>query len=73
MNRYERRPVAAAEAEVDFGDGEFRVTRPGTFVRCGVTGTPIPLDDLRYWNVELQEAYVDPQAKLARMGITLPG
>ena len=66
MNRYERRPVAATEAEVVFGDGEFRVVRPGTFVRCGVTSTPIPLDDLRYWSVERQEAYVDPQASLSR-------
>lgn len=69
MNRYERRPVAATEAELDFGDGEFRVIRPGTFVRCAVTGAPIPLDDLRYWNVELQEAYASPQAKLIRMGL----
>ena len=68
MNRYERRPVAATQAEVEFGDGEFRIVRPGTFVRCGVTGAPIPLDDLRYWNVELQEAYATPDAKLQRLG-----
>lgn len=72
MNRYERRPAAAAEAEIDFGDGEFRVVRPGTFVRCAVTGVPIPLDELRYWNVALQEAYATPQAKLARLGIPAP-
>jgi hypothetical protein len=73
MNRYERRPVAATEAEIEYGDGEFRVIRPGTFVRCAVTGTPIPLDDLRYWNVALQEAYLTPQAKLTRLGIAQPG
>ncbi len=69
MNRYERRPVAAVAAEVEFGDGEFRVLRPGGFVRCSVTGVPIPLEDLRYWNVERQEAYATPEAKLERMGI----
>lgn len=69
MNRYERRPAAATEAELDYGDGEFRVIRPGTFVRCAVTGMPIALDDLRYWNVALQEAYASPQAKLVRLGI----
>ncbi len=69
MNRQERRPIAAAEAELDFGDGEFRVIRPGSFVRCAVTGTPIPLDELRYWNVALQEAYASPQAKLTRLGV----
>ena len=47
--------------------------RPGSFVRCGVTGAPITLDDLRYWNVALQEAYASPQAKMARLGITIGG
>ena len=70
MNRFERRPAPAVEAEVAYGDGEFRVIRPGAYVRCGVTGVPIPLENLRYWNVERQEAYADPQAKLARLGIT---
>ena len=69
MNRYERRPVMAAEAEIEYGDGEFRVVRPGSFVRCGVTGAPIPLEELRYWNVERQEAYANPQAKLMRLGV----
>jgi hypothetical protein len=27
----------------------------------------IPLDDLRYWNVDLQEAYATPEASLKRM------
>ena len=73
MNRHERRPVAAAEAELDYGDGEFRVIRPGSFVRCAVTGAPIALDDLRYWNVALQEAYASPEAKMARLGIKIGG
>jgi hypothetical protein len=67
MNRFERRPRSAGEAEVEFLDGEYRVVRPGTFVRCGVTGRPIPLDELRYWNVDLQEAYSNPEAALARL------
>lgn len=71
MNRYERRPVSAGEAEVEFLDGEIRILRPGAFVRCAVTATPIPLDDLRYWNVDLQEAYVSPEAKLRKLGLKL--
>jgi hypothetical protein len=71
MNRYERRPVAAGEAEVEFLDGEIRVLRPGGYVRCAVTGTPIPLEDLRYWNVDLQEAYASPEAKLQKLGLKL--
>lgn len=68
MNRFERRPSpAAAEAQVTYLDGDFRVVRPGAFVRCAVTGAPIPLDELRYWNVDRQEAYADIAAKLKRL------
>jgi hypothetical protein len=69
MNRYERRPISAGEAEIEYLNGEIRVLRPGTFVRCAVTGTEIKLEDLRYWNVDLQEPYASPQAKLQRLGI----
>ena len=54
------------EAEVKYLDGDFRVVRPGTFVRCAVTGVAIPLEELRYWSVDLQEAYATPEAVLQR-------
>lgn len=69
MNRFERRPLLSEEAQVEFLDGDFRIVRPGIFVRCAVTGEPIPIDDLRYWDVDRQEAYSSPQAKLTRLGI----
>jgi hypothetical protein len=69
MNRIDRRPTAANEAVIDYLDGEFRVTRPGAFVLCAVTGVQIPLEELRYWNVDLQEAYASPEAKLERLGV----
>ena len=47
-------------------DGDFRVVRPGAFVRCAVTGVAIPLEELRYWSVDLQEAYATPEAVLQR-------
>jgi hypothetical protein len=50
----------AGEAEVKYLDGDFRVVKPGAFVRCGVTGVPIPLEELKYWSVDLQEAYATP-------------
>ena len=68
MNRYERRPLSAGEAEVEYLDGEIRILRPGTFVRCAVTGVPIPVEDLRYWNVDLQEAYANPRGQAAAHG-----
>ncbi len=72
MNRFDREPRPAGEAEVEFLDGEYRVRKPGAYVRCAVTGAPIPLEDLRYWNVDLQEPYAGPHAKLLRLGVKMP-
>ena len=66
LNRYDRSSPMAGEAEVKYLDGDFRVVRPGAFVRCAVTGLPIPLEELKYWSVDLQEAYVNPEAVLQR-------
>ena len=66
MNKMERRPSDAGEAKVEFLDGDVRIIRPGAFVRCAVTGQPIPLDELRYWSVDRQEAYATPAASMAR-------
>ena len=66
MNRFDRHPVDAGEAKVEFLDGDFRILRPGGYVRCAVTGEPIPLDELRYWSVDRQEAYASPAASMNR-------
>src|SRR5260221_11909801 len=62
LNRSDRPSPMAGEAEVKFLDGDFRIVRPGAFVRCAVTGVPIPLEELKYWSVESQEAYASPEA-----------
>ncbi|CAN1500935.1 Protein of unknown function DUF2093 [Rhabdaerophilaceae bacterium] len=62
-----RPPSLGTEAVLEFTNSDFRVVRPGTFVRCSVTGTPIALDDLRYWSAEKQEAYASPEAVLVRL------
>ncbi|MCX7898842.1 MAG: DUF2093 domain-containing protein [Methylocystis sp.] len=69
MNRYERQPLPATEALLEYLDGDYRVVKPGAYVRCAVTGEPIPLEELRYWNVDLQEAYAGPHAKLMKLGL----
>ena len=66
LNRFDRSSPMAGEAEVKYLDGDFRVLRPGAFVRCAVTGTPIPLEELKYWSVDLQEAYLSPEVVLQR-------
>jgi hypothetical protein len=68
LNRTDRAAPMPGEAEVKYLDGDFRVVRPGTFVRCAVTGVSIPLEELRYWSVDLQEAYATPEAVLQRIG-----
>lgn len=66
MNRFEPKFIGGREARVRFLDGDYQILAPGDFVRCAVTGEPIPLDHLRYWNVERQEAYAGPEASLKR-------
>jgi hypothetical protein len=53
-------------AQVHYGTPEITILKSGRFVRCAVTGKPISLEELRYWSVELQEAYVDGEAATLR-------
>ena len=54
-------------ATLHYGDGEFAVLKPGPYVLCAVSGRPIPLEVLRYWSVERQEAYFGAPEALSRM------
>ena len=66
MNRFEKFFGLRSEAKVRFLDGEFQVLNAGDFVRCTVTGQVINLEDLRYWNVDRQEAYASAEISLKR-------
>jgi hypothetical protein len=59
-------PPGHGEAQLQYLDGDFRVISPGTYVRCAVTDVRIPLDELKYWSVDLQEAYAQPASVLQR-------
>jgi hypothetical protein len=72
LNRTDRPAPMPGEADVKYLDGDFRVVRPGAFVRCAVTGVAIPLEELRYWSVDLQEAYATPEAVAQRQGTGYP-
>ena len=52
------------EAQLHYGQGEFVVLRPGRFVVCAQSGQRIPIDTLRYWSHERQEAYAGAQEAL---------
>ena len=66
MNRMDRDLRPEGLAELEYLDGEVRVVKPGSYVVCAVTGIHIPVDSLRYWSVDLQEAYATPAAALKR-------
>ncbi len=63
MNKHD---PGGPEAQVQYGDNEVTILRQGLFVRCAVTGERITLDELRYWSVDLQEAYRGPEEALRR-------
>ena len=66
MNRFEKLIGLKGEARLRYLDGEFQVLSPGDFVRCAVSGAPILLANLRYWSVELQEAYATAEISFDR-------
>lgn len=53
-------------ATLVYGPNGFKVIRPGHFVHCAVSGVPVPLEELRYWSVDMQEAYASAQIATRR-------
>ena len=45
------------KAKLIFKHNSFSIVEEGDFVLCAVSGKEIKLENLNYWNVELQEAY----------------
>jgi hypothetical protein len=43
------------------------VVKPGTYVLCAVSGKAIPIGQLRYWSVPLQQAYAGPEEVLKKV------
>ncbi len=48
------------KAKLNFKHNFFEIIEEGDFVICAVSGKEIPLQELNYWNVDLQEAYFSP-------------
>ena len=44
-------------AKIKYLPNNFEVIETGDYVECAVTGKKIEIENLTYWNVELQEAY----------------
>ena len=48
------------KAKVIFKHNFFEIIEDGDHVLCAVSGKKINIQNLNYWNVELQEAYYSP-------------
>ncbi len=48
------------KAKLFFKHNYFEIVEEGDYVLCAISGKEIPLQNLNYWNVELQEAYFSP-------------
>jgi len=59
--------AADRPAVLRFGPNGFQVLTPGKFVSCAVSGERIPLEALRYWSVDRQEAYASPEVATQRL------
>jgi hypothetical protein len=44
-------------AKIKYLPNNFQIIENGDYVECAVTGKQINLENLNYWNVELQEPY----------------
>ena len=45
------------KAKLIFKHNSFDIVENGDYVLCAISGKEISLQELNYWNVELQEAY----------------
>lgn len=48
------------KAKLVFKHNYFEIIEEGDHVLCAISGKKIKLQNLNYWNVDLQEAYFSP-------------
>ena len=53
--------MSGNKAKLKFFPNNFKIIEKGDYVVCAVSGKNILLEELTYWNVELQEAYFSPK------------
>ena len=46
------------KAKVIYKQNYFEIIEEGDYVLCAITGREISIQNLNYWNVDLQEAYL---------------
>ena len=53
--------MSGNKAKLKFNANNFEIVENVDYVVCAVSGKNIPLNELTYWNVELQEPYFSPK------------
>ena len=48
------------KAKLIFKHNYFEIIEDGDHVLCAISGKKIPLQNLSYWDIDLQEAYFSP-------------
>ena len=57
-------------AKLKYLPNNFKIVEDGDHVLCAISGKKISLENLTYWNVELQEAYYSPaEVKIRFLGL----
>ena len=67
MNFLDQTIPQQREARLRYLDADYQILREGEFVRCGVTGDPIRVENLRYWSVGRQVAFKSADVAFAEL------
>ena len=52
--------MSEIKAKLKYLANSFEIIEKGDYVECAISKKKIKLENLNYWNVELQEAYFSP-------------
>jgi hypothetical protein len=55
-------------AKIKYLPNNFEIIEHGDYVKCAVSGKLISIENLNYWNVELQEPYYSYKEAFIRRG-----
>ena len=53
--------MSEIKAKLKYLANTFEIIEKGDYVECAISKKKIALENLTYWNVELQEAYFSPE------------
>ena len=53
--------MSGVKAKLKYLANTFEIIEKGDYVECAISKKKIPIENLNYWNVELQEAYFSPE------------